>query len=341
MQVIAAAGAPVRAAAGRPARRSASGGAACGAPARRGRGARARSTSRPARCCAPRLLRLGRRRARRCCSTLHHIVADGWSMGVLVRELGELYRRASPRRARRRCRRCRSSTPTTPPGSGAGWPATAARRGSSSTGGGSLPARRRCSSLPTDRPRPARAEPPRRRSCRCRAGRRPAASAAPRLAGGAGATLFMALLAGLQALLRPLRRPGRRGGRHPGGGPHPARRSKPLIGFFVNTLVLRTDLAGDAGLRRAAGAGARGEPGRLRPPGRAVREAGRGAAAAAQPRHTPLFQVMLALENAPQREMPAAAGLDASSRCRWPAATAKFDLTLALRRDGGGPASAS
>ena len=56
-----------------------------------------------------------------------------------------------------------------------------------------------------------------------------------------------------------------------------------LIGFFVNTLVLRTDLSGNPTLPRAAAAGARGLPGRLRPPGSAVRAAGRGAAARARP----------------------------------------------------------
>ena len=50
-----------------------------------------------------------------------------------------------------------------------------------------------------------------------------------------------------------------------------------LVGFFVNTLVLRTDLSGRPDLRRAAGPGAGAGPGRVRPPGRAVRAAGRGA----------------------------------------------------------------
>ena len=40
---------------------------------------------------------------------MHHIVSDGWSMGVLVRELGALYSAFSPGTATR-CRRCRCST---------------------------------------------------------------------------------------------------------------------------------------------------------------------------------------------------------------------------------------
>ena len=43
-----------------------------------------------------------------------------------------------------------------------------------------------------------------------------------------------------------------------------------LVGFFVNTLVLRVDLAGDPSCRRAAGPGARAQPGRLRAPRRAL-----------------------------------------------------------------------
>ena len=58
-----------------------------------------------------------------------------------------------------------------------------------------------------------------------------------------------------------------------------------LIGFFVNTLVLRGDLRGDPPFARAAGPGrATHDARRLRPPGPAVRDAGRGAAAGARPR---------------------------------------------------------
>ena len=44
---------------------------------------------------------------------MHHIVSDGWSMGVLVRELAALYAAFVRRAGRRRCRSCRSSTRTT------------------------------------------------------------------------------------------------------------------------------------------------------------------------------------------------------------------------------------
>ena len=55
------------------------------------RGAAAALRPRPrARCCAPRCCG-SRRRSTCCCSRMHHIVSDGWSMGVLVRELAALY----------------------------------------------------------------------------------------------------------------------------------------------------------------------------------------------------------------------------------------------------------
>ena len=50
--------------------------------------------------------------------TLHHIVADGWSMGVLWRDLVALYGEAAGG-GRRRCRRCRCSTATSSSGSAA------------------------------------------------------------------------------------------------------------------------------------------------------------------------------------------------------------------------------
>ncbi len=81
---------------------------------------------------------------------LHHVVADGWSLGILVRELAAFYpARAAPERPP--CRSCRSSTPTSRAGSGAGRPA-APSTGSSSTGAPSSRTSRRSSSPPTGRP---------------------------------------------------------------------------------------------------------------------------------------------------------------------------------------------
>ena len=57
----------------------------------------------------------------------------------------------------------------------------------------------------------------------------------------------------------------------------PAREIEGLIGFFVNTLVLRADLSGEPAFRELLAQVARDGAGRLRPPGPALRAAGRGA----------------------------------------------------------------
>jgi aspartate racemase len=142
-----------------------------------------------------------------------------------------------------------------------------------------------------------------------------------------GLTLFMTLLAVFQVLLM----------RYSGqseivvGTPVANRtrgETEALIGFFVNTLALRVSLAGESNWRQllqqvrevAVGAYAHQElpfeklVEELQP----VREMS----------HQPLFQVMMVLQNAPQEEMAlrslklSAIGVDTN--------TAKFDLTLSL-----------
>ena len=253
-------------------------------PARRARGRRRRAGRRPrprGRSTSPRgpllraaLLRLGadepRAAARRCTTSS----PTAGRSGVLVARARGALPAPSPPGGPRRCPRCRSSTPTTPPGS-ARW--LAGERARAPARLLAPPARRRAAG-----PRAARPTG-RARRCRASAAAAPAFAlpaelrrrAARRWRAAQGATLFMILLAAFEALLSALHRPG---ATWSVGTPIAGRNRaeiEGLIGFFVNTLVLRADLAGDPAfaelLARVRGDGAR----RLRPPGPAVRAAGR------------------------------------------------------------------
>ena len=210
--------------------------------------------------------------------TLHHIVTDGWSMGVLLRELAALY--AAFARGRP------SPLPELPVQYAdfavwqRRWLAGEVLERSSPGGASGWPALPPVLELPDPTGR-GRRSAPRRSGSAAPALESWSARLVRRSAAREGATLFMVLLAGLAGAAVALS--GRRtwwsgtpiAGRH-------RLETEGLIGFFVNTLVLRTDLSGDP---RSAScwAGARGGAGGLRAPGPAVRAAGRGAAAGAQP----------------------------------------------------------
>src|SRR4029079_7693549 len=151
------------------------------------------------------------------------------------------------------------------------------------------------------------------------------------------ATLFMALLAGFQALLA----------RYTGGDDAPvcsrvAGRTRVeterLIGFFVNTLVLRTDLAGDPSFAELLGRAREATLGAYDhqevPSERLVEEL----APRRDLRHTPLFQVMLAFQNTPPAPL-ALPGLWLEPVAIAPTA-AKSDLLLTLWEEGEGLAAA-
>ncbi|MEP7013801.1 MAG: condensation domain-containing protein, partial [Acidobacteriota bacterium] len=263
--------------------------------------------------------------------TLHHIVGDGWSMGILVREIVALY-----------------------PAFAEGRPSPLAELPVQYTDFSAwqrswlvgevlereidfwrvqlagLPA---LLDLPTDRPRPAvRSSEGASRAVRLSAG---VARRLSELSRDQGATLFMALLAGFQMVLA----------RHSGqsklavGTPVAGRNRleiEGLIGFFVNTLVLRGDLAG----------GAAGAPSFLDLLGR-VRETSLAAhshqdvpfeklvqelALERSLAYTPLFQTLFTLQNAPV-EILEIQGLRLRP-IRGINKTAKFDLTLSLREGG-------
>jgi amino acid adenylation domain-containing protein len=261
--------------------------------------------------------------------TMHHIVSDGWSMGVLVREVAALYEAYS---------QGRPSPLEELPVQYADYAAWQREWLSGEVLeaqleywkqrlAGAPPALE----LPTDHPRP---------SVQTYRGateslRLPAALADSlrELSRREDVTLFMTLLAAFQTLLMRYT-----GQRDVVVGSPIANRNRAeiegLIGFFVNTLALRTDLSGDPpfvellGRVREVALGAYGR--QDLPFERLVEEL--------QPerdlsRH-PLFQVMMVLQNAPREgaELP---GLRLST-LPSESGTTKFDLTLSLVEGEGG-----
>ncbi|AVT35245.1 amino acid adenylation domain-containing protein [Plantactinospora sp. BB1] len=259
--------------------------------------------------------------------TMHHIAADGWSMGVLVQEVATGYASAVAGET--------AALPEPPIqyADYAQWQRDRLGSGALEAGlaywrerltGASAPVE-----LPADRSRPP---------VRGDRGRRHLFSLDPelvaqvrRLCRAHDVTLFMALLAAFTALL--VRYTSRAD--VPVGTPI-ANRTRPefegLIGFFVNTLVLRTELDGNPTFREIL---------------HRVREVTLGAYEHQEvpferlveelrpdrdPGHTPLFQVMFVLQNAPLPPVTVP-GLtmgvvDVHND------TAKFDLTLVMTELG-------
>jgi amino acid adenylation domain-containing protein len=261
--------------------------------------------------------------------TIHHIAADGWSMGVLVDELAAAYRAHAEGR------------PPALPTLGAQYADFALwqRRALEGDVYASQLAywRRRLEAhpselaLPTDRPRPP-VQTFRGGSVRFEVDAETTARLAA-LAREHDATLFMALLAVFGALLS----------RHAGqtdlivGSPIANRTRtelEPLIGFFVNTMALRLDLSGEPSLREVLGRcralALEAYANQDLPFERLVDEL--------QPERdlsrNPLFQVMFAHQNAPLRPVELS---DLRATPLEPERTAaQFDLVLdTWERDGG------
>jgi amino acid adenylation domain-containing protein len=258
---------------------------------------------------------------------MHHIVSDGWSLGVLVREMNDLY--DAFRQGR---------TDPLPPlelqyGDFAAW-----QRGHLQ--GETLEAQAAfwrdalqgappALELPSDRPRPARASNrgdhltltlPAELGVRLRA-----------LAAREGATLFSVLLAAWRAVL----------GRHAGQddvvvGTAVAGRSRrelePLIGFFVNTIPLRTGLEGDPSFGELV---RREKETLLEALGHQDLPFERIVEALRLPRdlsRNPIFQVDFGLQNMPGRAP--SLGEAALTEVSVGYDAAKFDLSLSCAEDG-------
>ncbi len=255
--------------------------------------------------------------------TFHHIVADGWSIGIFVRELAALYRTASEGRP--------SPLPEPPVqyGDFASWQREWLAGGELERQLGywreRLAGAPEVLELPTDRPRPSVATPQGRR--RATAVDRHVTDGLRRLAREEGTTLFAVLLAAFDVLLH----------RYSGqddlvvGSPIANRNREEiegLVGVFVNTLALRVDLAGAPGFRELIGrvrkATADAYSHQDLPFEKLVAEL----RPARNRSHSPIFQVMLSLHDLGlvRTELPGLALAPLEVR----GATAKFDLTLAL-----------
>jgi acyl carrier protein len=254
--------------------------------------------------------------------TIHHIAADGWSFGILYRELAELYEAAAEGRPPR--------LPELPVqyADFAWWQRSAAQQEELERQldywrerlAGFTPAE-----LPGDRPRPP-----------ARSGRGAAhpvafppvlADALRRLSREHEATMFMTLVSAFLAVLHYYLR-----GHDLTIGTDVANRTRGeaegLIGLFVNQLVLRNDLAGDPTfvevLERVRGGTLEAYAHQDAPFDRLVeilnpvRDMSR----------TPLFQIKLVLQNTPM-ESRALPGLTISP-LGFEQRTAKFDLLLNL-----------
>ncbi|MEH2290128.1 amino acid adenylation domain-containing protein [Nostoc sp.] len=261
--------------------------------------------------------------------TMHHIISDAWSIDVIVRELATLYQAFL------------SGQPLPLPELAIQyvdfavwqrqWLQAQVLETQLSYWLKHLENAPKVLELPTDHPRPA-IQTFRGRTYSFELSQELSASL-NKLSQQQGSTLFMTLLAAFQTLLW----------RYTGiedivvGSPIANRNRteiEGLIGFFVNTLVLRTNLAGNPSFEELL---------------KRVREVALGAYAhqdlpfellveQLQPErslsHTPLFQVMFVLQNAPMSvlELP---GLTLSS-VESESDTAKFDLTLQIEQTQSG-----
>ena len=261
--------------------------------------------------------------------TVHHVAVDGWSVGILFRELSALY-----------AARVEGRDAALPPvplryadfaAWQRGWLQGSALERQTAYWRRALDGAPSFIDLPTDRPRPA--EPSFRGALHTFPVPAEAAERLRALASAEHVTPFMAMLAAFTALL----------GRYSGasdvvvGSPVAGRHrpeSEPIVGLFVNTLALRTDLSGDPTfrelVRRVRETTVDGYAHQDLPFERLVDEL--------QTERTldrsALFQVMFSFDAASPSglELPGVAIRERGA----PHRTAKFDLTLNLEEAEGG-----
>ncbi|MBM3852642.1 MAG: amino acid adenylation domain-containing protein, partial [Verrucomicrobia bacterium] len=260
--------------------------------------------------------------------TVHHIVCDGWSLGVLVAEFGACYRA-----------HLAGETAALPElavqyADFAAWQrdwlqgetlaaGVAYWREQLADAPADLP-------LPTDRPRPA-VQGVEGRTHRFAIGAE-LTRALKELSRHGGGSLFMTLLGGFAVLLHRL---SERADFVIGTPVANRTRSEmePMIGFFVNALALRLDLTADPTVRALLEQVRRVTLDALAhqdvPFEKLVQELRPGRTLG----HTPFFQVMFVLQNAPLGELRLP-NLTATP-VEVDTGTAKFDLTLALEESAG------
>ena len=264
--------------------------------------------------------------------TLHHIVSDGWSLGVLVEEFSELYRaavsRLEPVLAELPVQFADFTDWQTEALAGENAARELAAWQQHLAG---VPT---ALELPADFPRPA--EQSYRGALRLQT--LPAELTAPlhALARREGATLFMTLLAAFETLLSRWSRQDEWMIGTPVAGRSRSETER-LIGFFVNTLVLRVDLAGEPTFAELLARTKReclAAFGRQETPFDRVVDAVQPARDRSR---TPLFQVYFTLQNAPRREL-VLPGMTADV-VEVDTGTAKVDLTLALEETPAGIAA--
>ncbi|HLL71284.1 MAG TPA: amino acid adenylation domain-containing protein, partial [Pyrinomonadaceae bacterium] len=261
--------------------------------------------------------------------TMHHIISDAWSMGILIREVATLYEAYTRGQA--------SPLPELPIQYAdyahwqREWLEGERLDAQLSYWRKQLAGSPALLELPTDRPRPP-VQSHRGASVPFTLSRSLTENL-QQLSRREGATLFMTLLAGFQTLLARYAET-----QDVAVGTPIAGRSRAelegLIGFFVNALVLRTDLSGDPTFIELLGR---------------VREVTLGAYAhqdvpfeklveelqpARELSHAPLFQVMFTLQNAPV-EQAKLTGLEMRP-LEVASGVAKFDLTLSMSESDAG-----